>query len=1045
MRRSTRISFATRSASAVARSLKISVFVSLLCLTGLASESLAQSTLTGVVKDESGAVLPGVTIEAGSPALIERARTVVSDENGTYKIIDLRPGSYTLTFSLPGFKTYKREEIELVSNFTATINAVMTVGGVDQTITVATETPVVDLETNIKAQVLPRDTLDSVPTAHTIQSVGQLVLGVQLNLPDVGGSQAMQQTYFTVHGAGTAQTSVLMDGMILNGLQADGGVQSYMNDAGNEQMVYQTGGGTADSPTGGLKLNMAPREGGNDFHGSLFAAFENSSLQSNNLSSSLKSRGVRVVDRIGTYRDIDVTLGGPIKKDKLWVFGSSRFFTVNRPVADSFYIPQGRTYADCQRGVIACKQAINEQTINSVLVRFTWQVSPRNKLSAYMDRLFKTRDHDVNPGDDPATAGFRWNSPIYETSTIKWTSTISSRLLFEGGYSSNIERYNNLYEPGVRKPYGSPEWYAGARHVDTVLGTSSNARTYEYGSYPDRHNAQAAVSYLRGGHNIKFGFQDSWGPYNQTAWANADLYQNYLNSVPSTVTLLLTPARWKDRLNANLGIFAQDAWNIKRRITITYGLRWEYVSEQVSGQPAQSGRFANIPAFGDIHLPIWRTFSPRTAIVYDLFGNGKTAVRFGFNRFQAASTTTLASLYDPANPANLTAVTATWTDGTFDPVLNQIVGKDDIAQGTLGCVYLSPGCEINFANVPKNFGTIPLSKFDPKLKRPYANAYNLGVTHELFRGVAVTAEFFRSYAKNILERNNSLRPGTMTGPSSVDNTNYRAVTVFSPIDGHAITMYDPISTAVQQAVANVDTNDPKLKNVYTGFEFNINAKLPHGGRIFGGSSTDRSVANTCNAASTNPNFLVYCDQSKYGIPWRTQFKLVGTYPLPWWGLQFSGSLQALPGYVLYNAAVPTLQQGSVASPNASLNFPNSAGTVFTVTPTTTYTVCPGDSAANGCAVGAPVISSMKQASLNVPLIPTGTELTPRLNQVDFSVGKRFTFERIRFEPKIDLFNVFNSSDYYTVRTMVYSTTSAYKQPASILQGRILRLGAVVNW
>jgi len=143
--------------------------------------------------------------------------------------------------------------------------------------------------------------------------------------------------------------------------------------------------------------------------------------------------------------------------------------------------------------------------------------------------------------------------------------------------------------------------------------------------------------------------------------------------------------------------------------------------------------------------------------------------------------------------------------------------------------------------------------------------------------------------------------------------------------------------------------------------------------------------------------------------------------------------------------VPTLQQGSVASPNASLNFPNSAGTVFTVTPTTTYTVCPGDSAANGCAVGAPVISSMKQASLNVPLIPTGTELTPRLNQVDFSVGKRFTFERIRFEPKIDLFNVFNSSDYYTVRTMVYSTTSAYKQPASILQGRILRLGAVVNW
>jgi len=381
--------------------------------------------------------------------------------------------------------------------------------------------------------------------------------------------------------------------------------------------------------------------------------------------------------------------------------------------------------------------------------------------------------------------------------------------------------------------------------------------------------------------------------------------------------------------------------------------------------------------------------------------------------------------------------TATWTD----------LNKDDIADGSLGCVYLTPGCEINFAQVAKNFGTISLSTFDPKLQRPYSLSYNFGVTHELFPGVAVTAEWFRGYAKNILERNNVLRPGTMTGPASVSNPNYRPVTVFSPIDGSAITMYDPISPAVQQSVANVDTNDPNIKNRYTGFEFNFNAKLPRGGRLFGGSSTDRSIANMCSAATTNPNFLVYCDQSKSGIPWRTQLKLVGTYPLPWWGIQLSGSFQALPGYILYNTNSTPLQQGSITSPNASLNLPNGAGTVFTVTPTTTYTACPGNSAAAGCAVGALVIPRMNQASLNVPLIPTGTELTPRINQVDFSIGKRITFERIRFEPKIDLFNAFNSSDYYTVRSMVYSTAAGatYKQPGSILQGRIIRLGAVVNW
>src|SRR5206468_192918 len=363
---------------------------------------------------------------------------------------------------------------------------------------------------------------------------------------------------------------------------------------------------------------------------------------------------------------------------------------------------------------------INDQSINSVLLRLTWQVSPRNKLSAYMDRLFKSRDHDVTAGADPATAGGFWNSPIYETSTIKWTSTISNRLLIEGGYSSNIERFNIRYEPGVRKPYGSPAWYAGARHLDTILGTTSNARTYESGNYPDRHNAQAAASYVRGGHNVKFGFQNSWGPFNRWASANADLYQNYLNGVPATVTLLPTPAHWRERLNANLGLYGQDALTVKRA-TITYGLRWEYVSEEISGQSPQSGRFANIPAFGDIKLPIWRTFSPRMAVVYDLFGNGKTALRFGFNRFEAAATTTLAELYDPANVVTV-PVNAAWTD----------VNKDDIAQGSPGCVYQTAGCEINFANVPKNFGTISLATFDPKLKRPYALAYNLGVSHELF-------------------------------------------------------------------------------------------------------------------------------------------------------------------------------------------------------------------------------------------------------------------------------------------------------------------------
>src|SRR5439155_801730 len=225
----------------------------------------------------------------------------------------------------------------------------------EETVTVSGESPVVDVQSNSKAQVLPREVLDAVPTAHTIQGVGQLVVGVTLTAPDVGGSQAMQQTYFTVHGLGAAQTSLMMDGMIINGLQGDGAIQTYTNDAGNQEMMYQTGGGTVDSPTGG---------------------------------------------------------GGTL-----------------------------------------CEQGVDPQHQYSGLVRMTWQVSPRNKLSGYYDRIHKVRSAAMGAGDDQTTSSVVWNSPLYTTNMIKYTSTVSSKLLVEGGFSSNLERYNNLYAAGIEKQY----------------------------------------------------------------------------------------------------------------------------------------------------------------------------------------------------------------------------------------------------------------------------------------------------------------------------------------------------------------------------------------------------------------------------------------------------------------------------------------------------------------------------------------------------------------------------------------------------------------
>jgi hypothetical protein len=1039
------------------RRILLSAFA-LACLLALPTTARAQSAFAGVVKDTSGAVLPGVTVEAASDVLIEKVRTVTTDANGAYRIENLRPGLYSITFSLPGFSNVKKDAIELPSNFTSTINADMKVGTVEETVTVSGESPVVDVQTNIKAQVLSREVLDAVPSAHTLQSIGQLVVGVSLTAPDVGGSQAMQQTYFSVHGLGAAQTTVTIDGMIMNGLQGDGAIQSYLNEGANQEMVYQTGGGTVDSPTGGVKINLIPKEGGNRFSGSLFEGYESSKMQSNNLTPRLAAGGVKTVDKIGTYNDTDFTQGGPIKKDKMWFFGSVRLFTVNKPISNTLVsdgTPAG--IQRCQaalagRGGALCDQGVDPQHQYSYLGRLTWQVSPRNKFSAYYDRVLKDRGNAMAPGDDQTTASVLWNSPLYTTNSLKWTSTVSSKLLIEGGYSGNIERYNNLYQPGIAKPYGSAAWYATARHQDTGAGLQWVAPGAQVGVYPDRYNAQASATYVTGTHSVKVGFQDSWGPFNRTANANADLYQNYVqvNGVETaqTVTVLATPARWRDRLNANLGLFAQDIWNVNR-LTLTFGGRWEYVSEQVDGQPAQQGRFANIPAFDDKQMPIWKSFSPRTGVVYDVRGNGKTALKFGYNKFMAAATTTLAELYDPASGNTITQ-SLPWTDKNLD----------DIAQGERGCVFATdPTCEINFASLPSNFGTVALASPDPNLKRPYVHQINTEITHELFRGVAMNFGWFHNISKGFLERNNTNRPGTFNADGTVTNASYRPFTIFSPIDGTPITVYDIASAAVGTLAAkNVDTNDPGLKQTYNSFEFGLNARLPHGARLSGGFGTERTVAYTCTAAASNPNFLVtiggtnFCDQSKSDIPWRTGIKVVGTFPLPWAGIIVSGAYQGLPGYVLGTSA---LTAGGAGAPN----FTSISGVAsqLTVTSTTRYTSCPGNSAAQGCVVGG-LMAPGALSTLTVPLDQPNTLLTPRLNQLDLSIAKRITVGHFRIDPKLDIFNALNADDYFTVRSTTYTPTAAgatptavngssgsYLLPGSIIQGRLLRIAAVVNW
>ncbi len=326
------------------RKMVLAGVAALACVLWLPAAAQAQSAITGVVKDTSGAVLPGVTVEASSSVLIEKTRSVITDGEGAYRIVDLRPGTYSVSFVLPGFQTFKREALDLPANFTATINADMKVGALEESVTVSGASPVVDVSTNSKSQVLNREVLDAVPSAKTIQSLGQLVVGVNLSSPDVGGSRAMQQTYFAVHGVGASGTMVTVDGLITNGTMGDGSVQAYHNEAMIQEAVYQTAGGSAETITGGLNMNLVPKDGGNKFSGGFKVAKSPEIWQGNNLTDELKDMGVTGVDRIANFYEWNVEQGGPIEQDKLWFYGAFRKARYDKPIANTFVTPVGVSF-----------------------------------------------------------------------------------------------------------------------------------------------------------------------------------------------------------------------------------------------------------------------------------------------------------------------------------------------------------------------------------------------------------------------------------------------------------------------------------------------------------------------------------------------------------------------------------------------------------------------------------------------------------------------------------------------------------------------------
>ena len=828
--------------------------------------AFAQSSFTGTVKDASGAVMPGVTVEAASPVLIEGTKSDVTGANGQYRIVDLRPGTYVITFTLPGFKTVRQTGVELRVDFVGTVNATLEVGALEEAITVTGATPTVDVSSNAKVEVMTAEILEQVPTGRSIQALAQLVSGVSLNVPDVGGSRAMQQTYMSTRGLTSANNIVTVDGLMVNGLDGDGAVQQYFNQAMMEEMSYQTSGAGADVSPGGVRMNIVPRDGGNRFASTFFGAWTDKAWQGDNLTDDITARGLRNGPGVDRIYDFNLAVGGPIKKDKLWFFSSGRMWSVNAPVADTFVPPSGTSYrngvAGCRNGTLQCETGIDDQKIKSGLLRLTWQATSKHKFSVYYDEIDKYRGHGMNAGDDPNTSSQIWTSPIYNSAAAKYTGTLSNSLLAEAGYSFNHEQYVITNQDGVNKTPFSPEWYASASRRDQNFTALTSGLANWGGRYPDRFNMMAALSYITGSHNIKSGIQYNFGPYINTREANGDLQQVYAGTTtpftnPVSVTVYNTPLRYQENLKADIGIFVQDSWSLNR-LTLNGGLRWEYLAHEVAEQTSGNGRFVDARKFDAIAMPTWKDFAPRFGLVYDVFGTGKTAIKAGFNRYNESRTTQFATKY---NPLALTSANLTWND----------LNGDDIAQGERGCTFGTAGCEINFGQLPSNFGVRSLATVDPDFQRTYNLEYTAGVQHELFPRVSVAATFYRRQFYDLPVTDNLLRTPA----------DYRAVDVVSPLDGEVFKAYTVATTTQLRAVNDFDTNATSdRKQIYNGGDITFNVRIPGGGTLFGGYTMERTLRVTCDEPD-DPNFLRFCDDRENDLPWLKQFKFAGTYPVKW--------------------------------------------------------------------------------------------------------------------------------------------------------------------
>jgi hypothetical protein len=911
----------------------------------LPSVAAAQGTLTGTVKDGSGAVLPGVTVEAASPALTEKVRTVVTDGAGQYRIIELPPGAYSLTFTLPGFSTVKRDGLELSGSTVLTIPVDLRVGAIEETITVTGETPVVDVQSVRREVVLSAEVVQSIPATRAVGSLLNATPGVTVDNNGLAATPTM--TFFSGRGGPTNEGRMTVNGMTVAAAFNGGGVSSYILDSVNVDEVSVTvSGGLGESDTGGPVMNLVPRAGANAFRGQFFLNNAGDWSRGNNLDDELQAPppGPNLQEPpgiIGAY-DTSISYGGPIKRDRLWFFGSYRKLDTSSAVEgivananaftpNWFWAPDNSVNARQVQGRTMYIGRVTAQPTQRHRFTFSheYQVRCEGSPLKVESEGCHNRDADWIPAGNatqsPEANTSYFDFPYYLTQAT-WTAPMTNKLLLEAGYSRLS--YYHAGGPGALPPDGIFHELIGVTEQSTAINPATGAgwaprANYNYralqsylDNYGNPNHWRASASYVTGSHSMKVGYQGSWLIATQRTVTPDHLLGYRFNlGVPNAFTFRMPDWQLEDHTKV-AALYVQDTWT-SGRLTLQGALRfdraWSYSPGEGNGTAKTSIFNASPISFDQVQgVNAYNDITPRIGVAYDLFGNGRTAIKFNFGHYLDAAVND--SIFDDNNPARRTVSVVTnraWTDNDNDKAIDCDLtnfGAQGPATGQVDTCGALTGDQLNFGRTAQG-----LERVDPALLSGWGVRMNdwqwgVNVQHELLPRVSLEVGYNRRWWDGPANTDNIITDDENRGPADYD-----AFTLTAPSDprlpgggGYPMTFYTQkvaVGSLPARNLVTQETNFGDVSDYWHGVDVTANARLRNGLTLQIGTSTGRKIVDRCDSITQvdQPtlapilNVLQQATACYNKEPFLTTLRGLASYTVPKIEVRLTGTFRSQPG------------------------------------------------------------------------------------------------------------------------------------------------------